>query len=186
MCRVVDVILVSSAHVGGLGQVQDSKQDSRDGEHQIEIDLFQWSKEDIGEYNRRNCPGSSHRTIALVIPVSGDGSEGCQGDTAYIKQDKKERAGEDQPCGLQLGKYPFDIGPEGVQNQHVDPQVKIVGMEKSVSENTVVFFFMNHAGGGEVQAVKELSSPESKHRNKYGQDNDDQGKHRQEIKCEES
>ena len=58
-------------------------------------------------------------------------------------------------------------------------QVYIVGMEKGMAEDPLVFALMHDPGRPQIQFVEELPSPEGGNGNKTGQDNDDQCNHRQ-------
>jgi len=161
MCFMVDVVFVATAHVAGVDQVEDTKDDARNGQHHVEIDLLHWCKEDVGEDHRRNCTRCAYGTVTFIIPVPGDGADGREECGRHVKQDVKKRTGKDQAIGLQvLLKNLFNPGTKRVKDQHIDAQVHVIGMEKGMGEDPVVLSLMDNVVGRQVEPVEEFPVPE--------------------------
>ena len=174
---MVDVVAAAFAHITGIDQVENTKKDAGDGENHIEIYLLQRGEEDIAKDHRRNGPGGPDGTVAFIIAVADDGGDGRQGNAACIEQNIKKRSRENQTLRFQVSKYLFNIASKRVEHQHIDPQVKIVGMHEGVGENPVVLLLMHNPGGREVEPVKQFFLPECKHRYKRSNNDDNKGNH---------
>lgn len=159
MGRMVDIIAFTPAHVTGVYQEENAKENPRDGEHHIEVDFLQRGEEDICKNHSRNSPGGPYGTVPIIVLVPYDGWDRSQGYTAYIEQQVEKGSGKDHSVCLQISKYLFNISPEGVEYQHVNPQMNVVGMQKGVGEDPVVLFVMHDAGGGEIKLFEKLIPP---------------------------
>ena len=68
-------------------------------------------------------------------------------------------------------------GSEGVEHQHIDDQVHVVGMQEGMGKDPVVLIFVHDPGGTQVEAFKEALFAEGQQGESCCDDDDDGGDH---------
>src|SRR6056297_3269918 len=87
---VVDVIPFPPAHVGGVDQVQDPEDNTRDGDGKIEIDLLQGAEKYIGEYNGGDGTGGPDCPVVGIIFMLAYRGDRREDDAQHKEQDEVE------------------------------------------------------------------------------------------------
>ena len=178
---MVDVVLVPLAHIAGIDQVEDSEHDAGDGQDHVKIDLLQRGKKDVGKDDGRNGPGCAYGTVMFIVSVPGHGRNAGQDNAGHIEQQVKKGSRKNDPLVLQLSEDPFDTRSKGVENQHVDPEVHIIGMQEGMGEDPVILVLLYDVKRGKVKPVQQFMFAESGNGDQGGDNDDNQRDHRQYI-----
>ncbi len=151
---MVDIVLVAATHVAGIDQVEDPEYNAGDGKYHIEIDLLQRSEEDIGEYHGRYGSRCSHGTVLLIIPVPDNGGDGRECDGGEIEQDIEKGSGKYDTLLFKAAEDLLNPRPKGIEYQHIDSQVHIVGMQECMGDDPVILAFVHDLVWGQVEPVE--------------------------------
>ncbi|KAG1262178.1 hypothetical protein G6F65_014728 [Rhizopus arrhizus] len=166
VCAVVDAITTALVHPDAVADVERGIDDGRrrDEEHQDDRPRLD---QDEGEQHRRHRPGCTEAEVVrvlLVLQVAGQ-------DRDQQRADIERRIG--QVAAGQLHHHALDESPEEEQGDHVEDQVRPVGVDEAIGHQPVVLAMAVHGGRPQDQAVGQLAVVE-RHPRKDGGDGDQQ------------
>lgn len=146
---MIDVIAVSFCHVLAIKQVDETEHDTGNRNDREEVNLIPRMQKYRREQNSRNRPGCPNGRIVLIVPVFPHVIDRSGHHSPEI-QDQETRTTESPRDKLVLHVY-----PEREKGEHIHDQVRPIGMDKTVRNNSVPLSGMYHPVGVTRQFIEQ-------------------------------